>query len=304
MLAAMVALVVSQPTCVVDDWRWTPREPVLLRFANGRAWAVVEDPKCVAHALAADARAEFLADGGATLQLSRFGLRVSAHVGALPVFAPDGGDFGLGFVASPMTPLTIIRELDAGVVELVPRARTDVTPLQPWRPRRERCEDLRLERRRESSSGTVVLPRDVQLRDARGRATFRLAAGTWVEPKEGRVLLDDGAAIFGRLSPPVAPTIISGTFESLGTCCRVAEPPPRDCAHALPLFVTSGAAVEAIGTLDASVFFHVVESDGTWVTIRPSENFFALTRGWRLVVRSSDLERCSAAPDGGVISIN
>ncbi len=48
--------------------------------------------------------------------------------------------------------------------------------------------------------------------------------------------------------------------------------------------------------MDAATFFDVVSSDGDWVTIAPREQFFGLMKGWRLVVRSEELEKCSALP--------
>lgn len=169
-------------------------------------------------------------------------------------------------------------------------------PLGAWTARRRSCAELRLEELSERSGvGESQLAREATLFDARGRPTFLLPPRTMVRrlPRgEVRVLLEDGASIAGWLHDATRSDTFTFQFESSRHCYGPPQPPPRECSEALELFVTDGKRAEAIGTLDAATFFDVGETEHDWTSLTPRESFFALTNGWRFVVRATALARC------------
>lgn len=302
MIAALLAMVIAQTACTSRDTQWAPLEAVVLRLPDGTAWGSVGG----GWSLPVVAQGTFHPEGGATIEARKFGIRIEAHARDLSVFLRAPQNFGNGFTSAAATPLRVTRVFGDGGVELVPVTRTDVEALSAWQPMVAECDRLCLNGERRQQSADATLQHDARLLvRPGGRETFELPKGTKLHivqtgksATKVEALLDDGSKIAGWLNEHLpAQSAVRGVVIEIGTACRSAQfPPPRDCTNELHLFATDGTQRGEIGVMDASTLFDVVSSDGDWVTISPREQFFGLMKGWRLVVRGEELEKCSAVP--------
>ena len=254
---------------------------------------------------AAVGKGKFHTDGGTTIDAWQGGIRIEAVVRDLPIFVRSVQNFGNGFTSAPGTPLLVRRAFGDGGVELVPANRSDVRPLAEWKSVIGACDRLRLSGEPSPQMGNATLPHEARLLDRPGgRETFVLPEGTQLhivqtskQASKVEVLLKDGSTIAGWLNERFsAVSSVGGEIIGGAICCRTAQPSARDCANNLRLFATDGTHRGEVGAMQAATFFDVVSSDGDWVTLSPREQFFSLRKGWRLVVRGEDLERCSALP--------
>lgn len=298
-------MVIAQSACTTRDTRWAPLEAVVLRLPDGTPWGTVRGSSCLG-APTVVAQGTFHTDGGTTIEAWHGGIRVEARVSDLQVFLRAPHDFGNGFTSAPHTPLLVTRTFGDGGVELIPVTRTDVQALSDWKAILGECDRLRLsggEPKPSQHLSNATLQHEARLLERPGgRETFILPEGTPLNivqtgkrATKVEVLLQDGSKISGWLNERrAADSWLTGGVIGGAICCGIAQPPPRDCTNDLHLFATDGEHRGEVGVMEAATFFDVVSSDGDWVTVSPREPFFGLLKGWRLVVRGEELEKCSA----------
>lgn len=282
--------------CETNGW-WSPARRTELEFADGGAWASVER-SCSVGAPRPHVRARVEEDGGVSLELAQGGITVSAHTADFRWEHRKQLDFGHGFTSGELTPLSVVGR-EAGALVVIPAVRSDLEPLLPWKAQRLQCDALRPEGGgRDQLPSPPSEPLDVEVYErVGGPMSFRLRHGAQltVEGRRVRAELEDGAVIEATVAPKFPPVRgFSGSLRSTCSGHSIGRPQPRDCANGLELWVTNGRRSERAGWLDARTLFETIQSDGTWVTIRPADGTpVSLLPGWRWVVASDALERCS-----------
>ncbi|MBL8917148.1 MAG: hypothetical protein JNM17_40960 [Archangium sp.] len=245
-------------------------------------------------------RARVEEDGGVSLELAQGGVTVRAHATDFRWEHRMPLDFGNGFTSGELTALSAVGH-DAGALVLVPAARGDVEPLLPWKAQRLRCDALRPEGGgRDQRAAPPIEPLDIEV-SARvgGPMSFRLRHGVslTVDGRRVRARLYDGAVIQAFVSEIPPDRGFTGSLTDVCLCCSIAGPVPRDCADKLELWATNGTRAERVGWLEARTLFEVTQSDGNFVTVRPTDAApVGLLPGWRWIVASDALERCSELP--------
>jgi len=289
-LSLIASVVLTQ--CTISG-PWSPASATEVEFEDGGAWAMLGPPSCDLNERRPHAHATFNTDGGIALELESYGVQLSARLQSMYVEHRTPLDFGLGFRSSPATRLEVMG-IDGEVMTVAPAPRTDAEPLAAWMTQRLKCQALSPESHRLQPSPQE--PHDLQIFDVKRKApTFSVRHGANVQ-SEGRlavVTLNDGATIRGALARA---HLQFSTGSIIGSCLghHVARPPARDCAEPLELWVSDGHRIEHVGRLGKGTLFDVRRSDGTWVEISPRDGSpVGLLSGWRWVVSSEQLERCS-----------